>query len=174
MSVETILEYIPLIPSISELQDNGITWSIAFSMFEDVLLVGLVGWFVAWWLERMNLRALAIREEELKHVDVEASHISVPIATKAVTANILTGSIVLSHDMFRSLTIFITRVFGGNIKHYERLLVRGRREAIVRLKEDAIGKGFKRVVNLKIVTTRVKTKGPSTIEVLAYGTGVFS
>lgn len=174
MSVETILEYIPFIPSISELQDGGMTWRIAFGMFNDAIFIAIVGWLFAWLWERRHLKALDKREDELAHISVESGPKAIADNSLTSSGDILSGSIVLSHDMFRGFTILITRVFGGNIKQYERLLLRARREAILRLKEDAIGQGFERVINLKIVTTSIKRSGPRSVEVLAYGTGVFS
>jgi uncharacterized protein YbjQ (UPF0145 family) len=169
-----ILSFVPFTDSYLAIADG--TWTIAMlpGMVGDTLILGLLGWFAAWMWERKHIKSLDAREADLLHVKIEAWQ-KLPIeADKSSLSNILFGSVVLSHDMFRSLTIFITKLFGGHIKHFERLLDRARREAIIRLKEDALAQGFEKIINLKIITTSIKRNGPKSVEIMVYGTGVAS
>ena len=72
--------------------------------------------------------------------------------------------------MFRALV-------GGNVRSYEPLLVRARREAVLRMKEQAIAGGYRAVINVRIETSRIASnrsdgKGTAGIEILAFGTAV--
>jgi uncharacterized protein YbjQ (UPF0145 family) len=62
------------------------------------------------------------------------------------------------------------------VKSYETILDRARREAVLRLKEDAAAAGFGAVINVRLETTRMANgrngQGIAGLEVLAYGTGV--
>ena len=59
---------------------------------------------------------------------------------------------------------------------YESLLDRGRREAILRMKEQAIAWGATQVINVRLETSSIGKqtggKGLVSIEVIAYGTGI--
>ena len=66
---------------------------------------------------------------------------------------------------------------GGQLKSYEPLMERARREAVLRMKEQAITQGFSAVVNVRLETSRLASahsggEGTSGVEVLAFGTAV--
>ena len=85
---------------------------------------------------------------------------------------LLIGSVVVAHDYFRTLLIFFRKIIGGNIRPYERLVQRGRREALIRLKEEADLRGIDKVVNVRFTTSTVSGRFLHAIEMVAYGTGV--
>jgi uncharacterized protein YbjQ (UPF0145 family) len=61
------------------------------------------------------------------------------------------------------------------VKSYESLVDRARREAILRMKEQAIERGAVVVTNVRIETSSISKgqgKAIGSIEVLAYGTSV--
>ena len=72
------------------------------------------------------------------------------------------------------LIIFFRRVVGGNIQPYERLVERGRREALIRLKEEAELRGIDKVINVRFTTNAITGRFLHAIEMVAYGTGVRS
>ncbi|MGY8986795.1 MAG: YbjQ family protein, partial [Sphingomonadales bacterium] len=61
---------------------------------------------------------------------------------------------------------------GGNIKAYERLIQRARREALIRLKEESNIRGFNKIINVKFGNCQVSGKFLSAVEVVAYGTAI--
>jgi uncharacterized protein YbjQ (UPF0145 family) len=67
-------------------------------------------------------------------------------------------------------------IFGGRVKAYETLLDRARREALLRLKEGAVERGYHAVVNVRLETCRIansrNSESVAGLEVLAFGTGV--
>ena len=67
-------------------------------------------------------------------------------------------------------------IFGGRVTSYETLLDRARREAILRMKEEAKELNAELVFNIKLETSSIyKGKGNSvgSVEVLAYGTALY-
>ena len=89
-------------------------------------------------------------------------------------AQVLVGSVVISHDYFKRFLSRLRKIFGGRIRSYETLLDRGRREAVLRLKEQAAGADI--VLNLRIATSLIAStrgkQGLGAVEVIAYGTAV--
>jgi uncharacterized protein YbjQ (UPF0145 family) len=84
---------------------------------------------------------------------------------------------VISVVAFKRFVAGLRTLVGGPIRGYESLLDRARREAILRLKEDARARGFQAVVNVRLETTRIARaradgKGTVGVEVLAFGTGL--
>ena len=86
------------------------------------------------------------------------------------------GSVVVSADYFKMFASALRNLVGGRVVVYESILDRGRREAILRMKEQAISWGATQVVNVRLETSTIGnqtgSKGLAAIEVVAYGTGI--
>ena len=87
------------------------------------------------------------------------------------------GSVVVSIDYFKRIWAALRTILGGRVRAYETVLDRGRREAILRMKEEAARFGAQAVVNVRIETSQLsnvndKNKGIGACEILAYGTAV--
>ena len=136
----------------------------------QVVTIGVTGWLLATWFERRHLRSLDTREAPLQHISVNTGKRLPPCEPGAST--LLIGSVVLAHDYFRTLVIALRRLLGGNIKAYERLLERGRREALIRLKEEADLRGLDRLVNVRFNTSVISGRFLHAVEMVAYGTGI--
>lgn len=134
-----------------------------------LLILGLIFGTIA---ERRHFASIRKREEE---------YLFLPISTfKRATlkeidnAKLVSGNVVVSIDYFKRFFAFLVNFFGGNIKTYETLLDRARREAILRMKEQALDS--KEIVNVKIETSSVSknAKGSvGSVEVIAYGTAIY-
>jgi uncharacterized protein YbjQ (UPF0145 family) len=144
-------------------------WDIVVSNGLQVGVIGIIGWLVATWFERQHLKSMDEREVKLEDITINNLKKS-PDYIEGDT-QLLIGSIVISHDYFRTLVIIIKKLIGGNIKAYERLTLRGRREAIIRLKEDARRQGFNKIINIRFGGTQVAPKFITAVEIVAYGTG---
>ena len=134
------------------------------------LLIGAIGWSIASWLERRHLKKLLLREVELSNVLLTTAKKAED--DKAQDAVLLTGSTVIAYDFFRTLFISIRRIIGGNIKPYERLVARGRRAALVRLKQEARIRGIEKVINVRFGASALTGKPVKGVEIIAYGTGL--
>ena len=101
---------------------------------------------------------------------------SIPSHWQVIECTLITGSVVISVDYFKRFLAGLRMIFGGRVKAYETLLDRARREALLRLKEDAVERGCQAVVNVRLETCRLanarKSQSIAGLEVLAFGTGV--
>ena len=91
--------------------------------------------------------------------------------------SLVTGEVVISIDYFKRFAAKLRGLFGGQMMSLETVVDRGRREAVLRMKERAISKGKNAVVGMRIETSRLANargngKGTAGIEMVAYGTGV--
>lgn len=145
-------------------------WDMVVANGLQVVSVGVLGWLLATWLERRHFQSMNEREIPLQDVQVNTAKRVSSCEPEGVT--LLIGSVVVAHDYFRTLIIFLRRVVGGNIRPYERLVQRGRREALIRLREEAELRGIDKVVNVRFTTTAVSGRFLHAIEMVAYGTGV--
>ena len=138
-----------------------------------ILLMLAAGYFVGSYLERKHYRS--IREREETFINLPVSDLKRPLHPELVQESYLVhGSVVISIDYFKRMVAGFRNIFGGNMSTYETLLDRARREAILRMKEDA--KGAKEIINLRIETASISKsdrKGKiGSVEVYAYGTAL--
>lgn len=68
----------------------------------------------------------------------------------ATTPCLLTAEVSLGIDHFRAWLGQLKHLIGGQLKSYERSLIRARREALVRLSEEAKRRGYNAVVNVRL------------------------
>ena len=92
-------------------------------------------------------------------------------------AQMVVGNVVISIDYFKRFLAGLRMLFGGRVSSYESLLDRARREAMLRMKEDAFERGYNAVINVRIETSRLasssrKGEGTAGVEILAFGTAV--
>lgn len=147
------------------------TWIILLKTAWPLLLL-LLAFIVGNILEKRHYASILQREAELAHIVVVASRFA---PDEFGGQFLVRGSVVVSSDYFRRMLAGFRQIFGGNVKSYESLLDRGRREALLRMKEQAAAQGGNAVFNVKIETSSLSQadKGSGalgTIEVLAYGT----
>ena len=136
-----------------------------------LLVLGLVAGSM---IENKHYRQIREREKAtagMPTVPIPAVDPSFQVAD----ARMVVSSVVVSLDYFKRFLAGIRKIFGGRIRAYESLLDRGRREAILRLKEQVPDADI--IVNLRLETSTIantqrKQQGIGAIEVLAYGTAV--
>lgn len=120
----------------------------------------------------------SIREREAAMKDIVTINFSrFPVDLEIEKTGMVMGSVVVSHDYFKNFLAQLRMMIGGRIKSYEPLLDRARREAILRMKEQALARGHNRVVNMRLETSRLANsrrggKRTAGVEVLAYGTAL--
>ncbi len=152
--------------------DPFVEMSIQFAVPLTLLIVT---YFTGTALERRHYAS--IRERELRYRSLPAiTFRSVPPGWTATECALITGSVVISVDYFKRFLSGLRMIIGGRVKSYETLLDRARREALLRLKEDAVERGCHAVVNVRLETCRIANARNSEriagLEVLAFGTGL--
>jgi uncharacterized protein YbjQ (UPF0145 family) len=151
--------------------------AIEFSVFLLLVIVGFISGTV---VERRHYASIKLREQQYRHLPafpmalatVVADGVSPPIAR----VQMVIGSVVLSEDYFKAMLGNLKTFFGGNLTAYESLMDRARREAILRMKDQAPWADV--IVNLRLETSSIGKeggqdgKGPKSVEMVAYGTAI--
>lgn len=149
---------------------------------EAILQLGIfaallgIGWAFGRANERRHLRELAALEETLS--DIVVSNDCGAAKDGAFRSGALVvGSVVIAEDYFKRVAAGLKSLIGGRLVAYESLLERGRREAIVRMKEQARRLGASQVVNVRLETASLSEDWSGrrpmfSAEFIAYGTAL--
>jgi len=144
--------------------------------FDLLLFVALLaaGYSVGRMKERRHYRSIRRRERELAGVLAFAIRFP-PDPQSPRECALVTGSVVVSSDYFKTFVASLRTLVGGRMSAYESLLDRARREAVLRMKADAARHGANLILNVKIESTNVgggMRGGLPAMEVFAYGTAL--
>ena len=136
----------------------------------------LLAYFIGSHLESNHYKSIREREAATKDM-VVINFPRFPFEVEIERADLVMGSVVVSHDYFKRFLAQLRIIVGGRIKAYEPLLDRARREAVLRMKEQALARGHNTVVNIRLETSRLANsrrggKGTAGVEMLAYGTAL--
>ena len=86
----------------------------------------------------------------------------------------VTGEVVIAGDYFKNFVAIIKNVFGGRLTSLESVMDRARREAILRMKEKAIGANI--IINTRIETVMLNhvnmANSVPKCAIIAYGTAI--
>jgi uncharacterized protein YbjQ (UPF0145 family) len=132
----------------------------------------LLGYGVGRVIERRHYASLRRRERDLQGV-VAISTRFPPAGVAAGPCVLVSGSVVVSSDYFKTFVAGFRNLFGGRFRGYETLLERARREALLRLKAQARERGAALVIGVRFHGTRVSAQtGVPSVEMMAYGTAL--
>ena len=136
----------------------------------------MIAYFFGSHIERRHFRSIRKREAELLEFPV-VSFDTMPDDWNVNRSDMVTGSIVISLDYFKRVIAGLRGLIGGRIKTYEPLLERARREALLRMSEEARAQGYDAIFNVRLETSRLANarrdgNGVAGVEMLAYGTAV--
>jgi len=154
-------------------------WIREISLFVNIgvpILVLMGAYFIGNHIEKRHYRSIREREDAAHDYPV-VSFKTMPGAWTAERSQLVSGSVVISLDYFKRIIAGLRGLIGGRIKTYEPLLDRARREALLRMIDDARSNGFDAVFNVRLETSRLANarrngKGVAGIEMLAFGTAV--
>ena len=155
---------------VQDLVGSGSFWDMLLANGSQIIGIGLAGWLIATWFEKRHLKSMSRRETPLQSIKLNT--LKHPPACEPEACTLLIGSVVVAHDYFRTLIIMFRRLVGGNISPFERLVQRGRREALIRLKEEAATRGIDQVINVRFTTSAISGRFLHAVEMVAYGTGI--
>lgn len=145
-------------------------------LWQILLVVALLilAFFTGSIIERRHYKSILRREDMLGDIVVVVAKTLPPMEPPPATA-LVRGSVVISVDYFKRFLAGLRAIFGGRIHTYESLLDRARREAILRMQQQARELGASMIFNMRFETSSI-SKGyrnaVGTVEVLAYGTAV--
>lgn len=132
----------------------------------------VLGYGTGRFAEHRHYKSILQREDQLRNIPAVATK-RAPWGDPVPESYLVSGSVVISVDYFKRFVAGLRNLVGGRVTTYETLLDRARREAILRMKEEAKALGGHIVFNIKVETASISKGQKNTVgsvEVLAYGT----
>ena len=140
----------------------------------DWLLFSAAPFVVLWAVSRILARRheLRLRRKEAGPRLFISTGKSLP--GDATASRMVSASVVVSHAVIRRFPVIFRRIIGGEIPVLGRTLARARRDALLRLEDEARAAGCSAIYNLRIATTGIGGNDDNAMkfEILAYGTAV--
>jgi uncharacterized protein YbjQ (UPF0145 family) len=140
------------------------------------LLLLVVGYFAGTMAEQSHYKSIRVRELRLRRMPTTNLK-KPPPHWRVEKVALVAGSTVISVDYFKRFLAQLRGLVGGRVRAYESLLDRARREAVLRMKEEAAQGGYDAVINVRLESTNIASplrndKGTAGVEVLAFGTAL--
>ncbi|MCG8550326.1 MAG: YbjQ family protein [Desulfobacterales bacterium] len=134
----------------------------------------MLGYFFGRMAESKHYRSIEERER-FWMTRPASTYKTVSDSTRAIRkSELVSGNVVISVDYFKRIAAGLRNLFGGEVRVYETLVDRARREALLRLHESC--EGADEIINLRLETSSIykgKRKQVGSVEVLAFGTAVY-
>lgn len=140
-----------------------------------IIVLLILGFSIGTIVERAHFRRLEVREREFDDMLVTNLR-SPPPGAKVETRGFVTGEAVIASDYFKTFAASLRKLVGGELRTFESLMVRARREALVRMLESARNSGANGVINVRFATSNIgslrRNKMAAMVEMYAYGTAI--
>jgi uncharacterized protein YbjQ (UPF0145 family) len=121
------------------------------------------------------LRSLANRERAASDIQVVTLRTIVDPAS-VEQAILVSGDAVIATDYFKTFAAHLRGIIGGEIKSFETLMDRARREAILRMIDEARALGATEIWNVRLQSSNIASsagkKGSVSVELFAFGTAI--
>jgi uncharacterized protein YbjQ (UPF0145 family) len=134
-----------------------------------------LGLLVGGAIERRHLRILDAREAENAGFLITQLKSFPGAVAGSAAPTMLCGEAVISSDYLKTWLSSVRKIFGGEMKSYQSLLVRARREALQRVVDEARSLGYNAVCNVRYASTDIggaskRTSKTVMVTLLASGT----
>lgn len=144
-------------------------WNLRYLLPLLLLALGYVAGQVA---EKRHYRSIRAREKTFLHIPVLTTK-ALDDARPVAQATLAVGSVVVSVDYYKRFLALFRNAFGGELHSYSSLIDRGRREALLRMKESTPPADL--FLNCRLETASISKgegKATGTVEIMAYATAV--
>jgi uncharacterized protein YbjQ (UPF0145 family) len=138
------------------------------------LVLLAMGYGFGRYAEARHYKSIISREKIFNALPAIASKI-LPTEAQSCESKLVSGNVVISVDYFKRFLFGLRNLVGGRVTSYESLIDRARREAVLRMKEEAKQLGAQQVFNIKFETASIskgRRRQVGAVEVLAYGTAI--
>ena len=150
------------------------SWLMQYPGILATLTFLILGYGFGRYSEKRHYQSIFEREKEYQKVLIFSVR-TPPQGLEITDTNLVCGNVVVSIDYFKKFVAGLRKLIGGRLRSYETLVDRARREAILRMKGQAIYLNANSIINVKLETSSI-SKGPrgaiGSIEVCAYGTAL--
>ncbi len=136
------------------------------------LVLILVGFYAGRLAERNHYASIHKREDEFLSQPAVTTR-TIEEGREVQSAELAVGSVVVSIDYFKRFLSGFRMVFGGELRAYASILDRGKREAILRMKESCPNADL--YLNFRMETASIskgRRKAIGSVEVVAYSTAI--
>lgn len=130
--------------------------------------------FIGKGVELHHFKQLARQEEQFRDM-VVTNLKTIPPQLENAQPFLVMGAAVIATDYFKVFAAGLRDLFGGEMKSYVTLMERARRQAVLRMLEQARQQGAHTVWNVRYETSTIQSphkKKPGGVEMLAYGTAL--
>jgi len=152
-------------------QGNSLINLLDFSIPAFLIILAFI---TGRYIERRHFRNLAQREQQLSDMIISDVKTFPNGAQPHKKAELVMGQVVIATDYLKTFLAGLKKIFGGELKSYETLMERARREALLRMQEDARSRGYNAVCNVRLSFADIGgmsgTKGSVMVEIFAFGT----
>ena len=146
---------------------------VIIAVVSFVVLMTL-GFAVGRGVERRHFADLKRREEQTRYMLVTQIKSFPDLAAADAAACLVVAEVVVASDYLKSFLAKLRNIFGGEVKSFHTLLVRARREATLRVLQQARQQGYNAVCNIRIQTADVggntATGRSAMVAIIASGT----
>ena len=129
------------------------TVEILISIGSFVFLI-MLGLFVGGLTERRHLKSLRRREQDFSTLLVTQVKFF-PLAQPGNQPMMVVAEVVIASDYLKSFLAKFHNLIGGEVKSFQTMLVRARREAILRLLNQAREQGYDALCNVRLETADI-------------------
>jgi len=150
-------------------------WQLWIQVIPFVVFM-LFGIFIGGFVERRHFKRLLEKEAAL--ADIVVTNLRVfPRACASQPCQLVTGDVTIASDYFKTFVAGIRKLIGGELRTYETLMERARRESLVRMLSQARQLGANAVFNVRFGSSTISSgrgrNRAAMVEMYAYGTAVY-
>ncbi len=126
--------------------------------------------------ERQHVARLAAHERDMASMLVtDLRSFPGALGGRGATPVLVTGEAVVATDYFKSFAAKLRKILGGELRSYQTLMDRARRQAMVNMLRAARDAGFDAVCNVRMETAGIggagmESRGMTTVAMMAWGT----
>ena len=133
------------------------------------------GFILGRFSEKRHQKSLKEREEAASDFLVTDLKSFPMLSDSTKTPEMLIGEVTIATDYYKTFAASVRNFFGGEVRSFESLKTRARREAVLRIIEQAKTKGYNAICNLRLETadiggSTVSQKSAVTVSILASAT----
>lgn len=138
----------------------------------------VLGFSVGGFRERAHLKSLD--EREASNRDMIINNLKqVPSPDTVRSAFMVSGNTVVATDYFKTIAMTLRNIVGGEMRAAQSLMTRARREALLRMIEEARAQGAVEVYNVRFAFCNIGAMSRNnnqqmamSVEMYAYGTAI--
>ena len=127
--------------------------------------------------ERRHFESIEQREQQLGYIPATDLRSYIEPDTR-YASHIVISEVVIATDGWKVFVAGLKNFFGGEVRSFQTLLLRARREALLRLKEQAAQHGYNALCNVRLMTADIggtsERGGMAMVAVLASATAYHS